>query len=513
MIDFVERRGKSPEPARRGARCPRCGRRGDRAAAYEPPRGNRAPVPQRRRRPGDKRREIVAPHGVSTFERQLEHLRRRYRVVERETSSKPRGGGDAENAFPWRSPSTTTSPVTCRLRCQRSFVRTRMRHSFCRARRSTVHCRTGGSGCSERSTGGEGLPELVGVSTGATIHELSLAIEYMSPDERTAVADRLEKQLGPDPDDAGIREQDVQRLVEADMTIGFHTRRRALVWLSDDALDAALRDGRAELEQAVGHALDVIAYPHGHADDRVAEAARAAGFVIGFGVADQAVWPDSDPLLQGRSADLPVRRTLRDPACAGLRVVGDERAAPSPLSSSARFGAHGDTRPSRSTTTFVRALVGGLTESFAHLPGPVADVLDVWCGSRPYEDLLPAGARCVGLDVEGNPYGVADVVSDALLPFADESTSSPAFRRFSTSQGPSTLSPSSSVSSARAAPSSSRRCSVTGTSAPTSRRGTPSKCSARSSPAGTTSTFARTAGARSRGPCSPDLCSTAWSSA
>ena len=81
MIDFVERRGKSPEPARRGARCPRCGRRGDRAAAYEPPRGNRAPVPQRRRRPGDKRREIVAPHGVSTFERQLEHLRR-YRVVD-----------------------------------------------------------------------------------------------------------------------------------------------------------------------------------------------------------------------------------------------------------------------------------------------------------------------------------------------------------------------------------------------------------------------------------------------
>ena len=122
----------------------------------------------------------------------------------------------------------------------------------------------------------------------------------MSPDERTAVADRLEKQLGPDPDDAGIREQDVQRLVEADMTILPHAPRRALVWLSDDALDAALRDGRAELEQAVGHALDVIAYPHGHADDRVAEAARAAGFVIGFGVADQAVWPDSDPLLQGR---------------------------------------------------------------------------------------------------------------------------------------------------------------------------------------------------------------------
>ena len=55
------------------------------------------------------------------------------------------------------------------------------------------------------------------------------------------------------------------------------------------------------------------------------------------------------------------------------------------------------------------------------LPGPVVDVLDVWCGSRPYDDLLPAGARCVGLDVEGNPYGLADVVSNELLPFPDES--------------------------------------------------------------------------------------------
>jgi SAM-dependent methyltransferase len=49
----------------------------------------------------------------------------------------------------------------------------------------------------------------------------------------------------------------------------------------------------------------------------------------------------------------------------------------------------------------------------------VHDVLDVWCGSRPYDDLLPPGARSIGLDVEGNPYGVADVVSDEILPFDD----------------------------------------------------------------------------------------------
>src|SRR5215211_1951182 len=52
---------------------------------------------------------------------------------------------------------------------------------------------------------------------------------------------------------------------------------------------------------------------------------------------------------------------------------------------------------------------------------PPRDVLDVYCGTRPYDDLLPTTARCVGLDIVGNPYGVADVVSDAFLPFDDES--------------------------------------------------------------------------------------------
>ena len=55
------------------------------------------------------------------------------------------------------------------------------------------------------------------------------------------------------------------------------------------------------------------------------------------------------------------------------------------------------------------------------LDGPVRDVLDLYCGSRPYDDLFPAGADCVGLDVAGNPYGVADVVTDDFIPFPDAS--------------------------------------------------------------------------------------------
>jgi SAM-dependent methyltransferase len=46
------------------------------------------------------------------------------------------------------------------------------------------------------------------------------------------------------------------------------------------------------------------------------------------------------------------------------------------------------------------------------------DVLDVYCGSRPYEPLFPAGTRYVGLDIDDS-YGCADVVSDEFLPFPD----------------------------------------------------------------------------------------------
>lgn len=80
--------------------------------------------------------------------------------------------------------------------------------------------------------------------------------------------------------------------------------------------------------------------------------------------------------------------------------------------------------PSRAQFDYlhVRRLVDDIATALRELPEPVEDVLDVYCGTRPYDDLLPVGARCVGLDVEGNPYGaLADVVSDEFLPFEDAS--------------------------------------------------------------------------------------------
>jgi SAM-dependent methyltransferase len=120
---------------------------------------------------------------------------------------------------------------------------------------------------------------------------------------------------------------------------------------------------------------------------------------------------------------------VREVEPAGLRVseasesIGPNR-TPDPLSEREfrelrRTRRH--PRPTQSDYLHIRYLVRDLAASLERVPGPVRDALDIFCGTRPYDDLLPAGARCVGLDVEGNEYGVADVVTDEFLPFPDES--------------------------------------------------------------------------------------------
>lgn len=77
-------------------------------------------------------------------------------------------------------------------------------------------------------------------------------------------------------------------------------------------------------------------------------------------------------------------------------------------------------RPVQWDYLHLRRLVDDLAAIFARLDGPVSEVLDVWCGTRPYEDLLPPGARVTGLDID-NRFGAADVVSEEFLPFEDDS--------------------------------------------------------------------------------------------
>ena len=67
----------------------------------------------------------------------------------------------------------------------------------------------------------------------------------------------------------------------------------------------------------------------------------------------------------------------------------------------------------------LRCLLRDLAAVLARVPAG-QDVLDVYCGSRPYEDLLPERSRCTGLDIDDR-YGTADVVSQDFLPFPDAS--------------------------------------------------------------------------------------------
>ncbi len=76
-------------------------------------------------------------------------------------------------------------------------------------------------------------------------------------------------------------------------------------------------------------------------------------------------------------------------------------------------------RPTQFDYLHLRYLVRDLEAVLKPLSDGI-DILDVFCGSRPYDDLLPAGARCTGLDID-DTYGTADVVTKDFLPFPDES--------------------------------------------------------------------------------------------
>src|SRR5439155_16630699 len=78
-------------------------------------------------------------------------------------------------------------------------------------------------------------------------------------------------------------------------------------------------------------------------------------------------------------------------------------------------------RPTQFDYLHVHRLVDDLAAALARIADGAEDVLDLFCGTRCYDDVLPSSARITGLDIPGNPYGVADVVSGEFLPFPYQS--------------------------------------------------------------------------------------------
>ena len=129
---------------------------------------------------------------------------------------------------------------------------------------------------------------------------VAAAVEQLDPAQRGEVALALREKVGPSEEN-GLREDDVRAIVSAGCDVGFHTLRHdPLPSLDNDELRAALREGRETLAAAGANNVDLIAYPHGRADERVAAAARDAGFALGFTTRRDPVRPDTDPLLVPR---------------------------------------------------------------------------------------------------------------------------------------------------------------------------------------------------------------------
>jgi glycosyltransferase involved in cell wall biosynthesis/peptidoglycan/xylan/chitin deacetylase (PgdA/CDA1 family) len=156
---------------------------------------------------------------------------------------------------------------------------------------------------------------------------LAADVERSPAAVRADVAQALSRLVGEDPSAYSLTRSQVRQLARAGFEIGFHTHdHRPLPELGDDELARALRDGRAALEAAAGGRLTMIAYPHGHADERVAAAARAAGFTDGFGGPGRSITARSDRLLLGRAELL-----LGDPSSFELAIACELRSDRQPV--------------------------------------------------------------------------------------------------------------------------------------------------------------------------------------
>ena len=132
------------------------------------------------------------------------------------------------------------------------------------------------------------------------IHAVAKTIEELPPDERAALARILAERAAPHRPSERLSVDDARRLAGGH-ELGFHTRRHdRLLALDGAGLAERLSEGRAELEELAGRPLTAIAYPHGKADERVASAARGAGFTAGFTGAHAAFAAGDDKLRIGR---------------------------------------------------------------------------------------------------------------------------------------------------------------------------------------------------------------------
>lgn len=89
---------------------------------------------------------------------------------------------------------------------------------------------------------------------------------------------------------------ELQEAAAGGIELGAHgTTHACLPCLSDPTLINELRDPRARLEDLAGRAVDELAYPFGHVDERVRDQARAAGYTTAYVFLNGRVLAGQDP--------------------------------------------------------------------------------------------------------------------------------------------------------------------------------------------------------------------------
>jgi glycosyltransferase involved in cell wall biosynthesis/peptidoglycan/xylan/chitin deacetylase (PgdA/CDA1 family) len=269
---------------------------------------------------------------AAALERHLRHLRRSYELV---PASRLHGAMLARRRGR-RIPIAVTfdddlashldvaAPLLRRLACPATFFLTGAgldgRHAFWWQRLQEAADR----GLDPRPTA-----RAAGLSAPAcqSLADLATDVERLPSEARAAVARALSELIGDDPPAYYLTRPQVRALARAGFEIGFHTRdHRPLPELTQDELVRVLPEGRARLEAAARRPVTAIAYPHGRADERIAAAAREAGYTDGFAGPGRPITARSDRLLLGRAELL-----LEDPSSYQLAVASELWAARQPV--------------------------------------------------------------------------------------------------------------------------------------------------------------------------------------
>jgi peptidoglycan/xylan/chitin deacetylase (PgdA/CDA1 family) len=264
---------------------------------------------------GDSTREILAAVSARAFAQQLEHLRRHYNVVR--AAEFLDAVRDRKRGEPFPVAITFDDDMAGHL------------HNAVPAlQRARVHATFFLGGYSldgphpfwwedlQRAVDDrlvESLPHVAAPDLHAAlarepkaIFRVAATIESLERGRRDETAAALRAAVDGRIGDDGLRARDVEALVAAGFDVGFHTLRHdALTTLPDAELGDALVDGRQQLAAVVGKPLELISYPHGKADARVATEARTAGYRLGFTTNRRIVTADTDPLLAPRVPPAP----------------------------------------------------------------------------------------------------------------------------------------------------------------------------------------------------------------